>query len=275
MVALVAVGVLVLAYLATAFLVFRLSGSVCSGRGAGHLIGSRGRRRAHSEKGPAREAGHGDPHVRRITAVAATLLLLVGVAQASSPADSESEPVAIVYVLTGMATSGTPSQPRAVRLFDRLPAGMTLDVAAESSVALAFSSGFRYALGPKARVRLGKTDLDSQSGPVTRLRSVPPCRSSPPSPETPAHPDPPRYGSAGGARLSSIRAMESLHWPTRRSSAFRQRPAPRDTGRRSWTRPENRPFDERPPTPRYPFRLAFWCPVRAMPGRCEPWTPMG
>lgn len=98
------------------------------------------------------------------------LCSMTRVAEARSP-----EPAAIVYSLVGEASHASPGEaPRTVRLFDRLPAGATLEVGPGSRLMLAFENGRRYELGERSRVTLGPKDLASRSGPVRPLPRVPP-----------------------------------------------------------------------------------------------------
>jgi len=86
-----------------------------------------------------------------------------------------SEPVALVYWLQGEATLKVPSgEQRPLRLFDRLPAGATVEVAPGSRLALAFANGHRYELRERSRATLGAENLSLRSGPVRPLASVPP-----------------------------------------------------------------------------------------------------
>ncbi|HYO12122.1 MAG TPA: CHAT domain-containing protein [Thermoanaerobaculia bacterium] len=86
-----------------------------------------------------------------------------------------SEPVAIVYSLAGEASLTAPGTPRRpLRLFDRLPAGTTVEVGTGSRVALAFANGRRYELGERSQVAFGPKDLASRSGSVRDLPRVPP-----------------------------------------------------------------------------------------------------
>jgi len=85
------------------------------------------------------------------------------------------KPVALVYSLAGEATLTTASEGRrALRLFDRLPAGTTVETETGSRLALAFANGHRYELGEHSRVTLGRTGLSSRSGPVRSLLAVTP-----------------------------------------------------------------------------------------------------
>jgi hypothetical protein len=83
------------------------------------------------------------------------------------------EPVAIVYRITGEALRVTPHR-AAVHLFDRLPAGTTLELAPGSRLAIAFVTGKRYEISGPARATLGKGDLAAKSGGMRPLPSVPP-----------------------------------------------------------------------------------------------------
>jgi hypothetical protein len=86
-----------------------------------------------------------------------------------------SEPVAIVYSLSGEASLAAPGTARRpLRLFDRLSAGTKVEVGTGSRVALAFVNGRRYELGEQSGVKIGTKDLVSRSGPVRTLPRVPP-----------------------------------------------------------------------------------------------------
>lgn len=108
-------------------------------------------------------------NILRILSLSAlvTLSFSIEIAEAGSP-----KPVAIIYSLKGEATLLESSR-RPLRLFDRLPAGITLEVGSSSRLALAFSNGRRYELGEGSRVKLGAKDLASQTGPVHSLPRVP------------------------------------------------------------------------------------------------------
>jgi len=121
-------------------------------------------------------------------------------------ATARREPVAIVYQLTGEAQRVEPGRSREpVRLFDRLPAGTTLELAPGSRLALAFVTGKRYEIYGKARAALGKGDLGARSGGVRSLPSVPPLPRLAPIAED-DHPGP----SAGAVRIRSER-IEGLY----------------------------------------------------------------
>jgi len=104
------------------------------------------------------------------------VLLCLLVCDVSAEGTRESAgPVALAYWLKGEATLAVPSEERRpLRLFDRLPAGATLEVGPGSRLALAFANGRRYELGERSRATLGPADLSLRSGPVRSLRSVPP-----------------------------------------------------------------------------------------------------
>jgi hypothetical protein len=87
---------------------------------------------------------------------------------------SASEPVAIVYLLTGEASLSAPDAARRpLRLFDRLQTGTTVEVGPGSRLALAFANGIRYALEGGSMAGLGARDLTSRTGPVRPLPCVP------------------------------------------------------------------------------------------------------
>ena len=84
------------------------------------------------------------------------------------------EPIAIVYSLTGKASFAAPhAGRRSLRLFDRLPAGTTLEAGPRSRLALAFVNGLRYELGERSRARLGPRGLASRIGLVRPLSPLP------------------------------------------------------------------------------------------------------
>ena len=100
-------------------------------------------------------------------------LCILGLAGFLSLPAAAIEPVAIVYSLAGEASLTAPAR-RSLRLFDRLPAGTTVEVKPDSRLALAFVSGIRYELGERSRVTIGQKDLASRTGPVRPLPRVPP-----------------------------------------------------------------------------------------------------
>ncbi len=84
-------------------------------------------------------------------------------------------PAALVYQLRGEAALTVPSEERRpLRLFDRLPAGATVEAGPGSRLALAFANGRRYELGERSRATLGPENLSLRSGPVRSLPPVPP-----------------------------------------------------------------------------------------------------
>jgi len=98
-------------------------------------------------------------------------LLLLSQAATAGPR----EPVAIIYRITGDALGAAPGRSTVpLRLFDRLPAGTTLELASGSRLAIAFVTGKRYEISGPARATLGKGELASKSGGVRALPSVPP-----------------------------------------------------------------------------------------------------
>jgi CHAT domain-containing protein/tetratricopeptide (TPR) repeat protein len=106
----------------------------------------------------------------RLGTAAALLCAGAPTAEAAQP-----RPAAIVYALAGEASAIAPGEERRpLRLFDRLPAGETLEAGPGSHLALAFRSGRRYQLGERSRVTLGTADLASRTGPVRALRQAPP-----------------------------------------------------------------------------------------------------
>jgi CHAT domain-containing protein/Tfp pilus assembly protein PilF len=110
----------------------------------------------------------------RLAGFCGLLCLLFCDVSAQGARDS-AEPVALVYWLRGEATLTVPSEERRpLRLFDRLPAGATVEVGPGSRLALAFANGRRYELGERSRAMLGPADLSLRSGPVRTLPSVPP-----------------------------------------------------------------------------------------------------
>jgi hypothetical protein len=99
------------------------------------------------------------------------LLLLAFPIAAAGPR----EPVAIIYQVSGEAQRIVPGRsPEPLRLFDRLPAAVTIELPPGSRVALAFVTGKRYELSGPARATLGQGDLVKKSGGVRAPASVPP-----------------------------------------------------------------------------------------------------
>ncbi len=110
----------------------------------------------------------------RLAGLCGLLCLLFCDVSAEGARDS-AEPVALVYWLRGEATLTVPSEERRpLRLFDRLPAGATVEAGPGSRLALAFANGRRYELGERSRATLGPENLSLRSGPVRSLPPVPP-----------------------------------------------------------------------------------------------------
>jgi hypothetical protein len=101
------------------------------------------------------------------------VLLLSPAGLAAIPASSSTEPVAIVYGLSGIVVGGLPSALKPLSLFNRLPSGALVHVGASSQLYLALFNGKRFELGPNARATVSETDLVEDSGPVRRLAAVP------------------------------------------------------------------------------------------------------
>ena len=127
-------------------------------------------------------------------------------AAGSSAATALREPVAIVYEMTGEALRIEPGHSRlAVNLYDRLPAGTTLELSPSSRLALAFMTGKRYEISGQAHATLGKGDLGAHSGGVRSLPSVPVLPRLAPIAED-DHPGP----KAGAVRIRS-ETISGLH----------------------------------------------------------------
>jgi CHAT domain-containing protein/Tfp pilus assembly protein PilF len=142
-------------------------------------------------------------------ALISCLFLLAALPAQTAPA-ARPEPVAIVYWMTGEARRLEPGPSREpLRLFDRLPAGATFEVAAGSRLALAFATGKRYEISGPARATLGQRDLAARAGGVRALPAVPPLPRLAPIAED----DDPGPG-AGAVRLRGdagpARAREAL-----------------------------------------------------------------
>ena len=106
-----------------------------------------------------------------LRALAGGLLLLAVPIAAAGPR----EPVALLYQISGEAHRIAPGRsPEPLRLYDRLPAEVTLELKPGSRVSLAFVKGKRYELSGPARVTLGPEDLGARSGNVRALAPVPP-----------------------------------------------------------------------------------------------------
>src|ERR1700744_6390395 len=99
------------------------------------------------------------------------LLLLAVPIAAAGPR----EPLALIYQVSGEALRPAPGRsPGPLRLFDRLPAGATVDLKPGARVTLAFVTGKRYEISGPARVTPGKGNLAARSGGVRALATVPP-----------------------------------------------------------------------------------------------------
>jgi hypothetical protein len=106
-----------------------------------------------------------------LRAFAGGLLLLAVSIAAAGPR----EPVVLIYQISGEAQRIAPGRSlEPLRLFDWLPAEVTIELRPGSRVVLAFVSGKRYELSGPARATLGKGDLASRSGGVKALPPVPP-----------------------------------------------------------------------------------------------------
>ncbi|PYQ60736.1 MAG: hypothetical protein DMF53_16440, partial [Acidobacteria bacterium] len=82
--------------------------------------------------------------------------------------------MALVYQVSGEAQGIAPGRsPEPLRLYDRLPAGVTLELKPGSRVSLAFANGKRYEISGPARTTLGPGDLAARSGSVKALAQVP------------------------------------------------------------------------------------------------------
>lgn len=102
-------------------------------------------------------------------------LLALGILLTFPLGASASEPVAIVYSLTGEASVAIPKTVRRpLRLFERLPARSIVRIGRDSRLALAFANGIRYELREGARAETGTADLASRAGNVRPLPQVPP-----------------------------------------------------------------------------------------------------
>jgi CHAT domain-containing protein/Tfp pilus assembly protein PilF len=116
------------------------------------------------------------------------LLLLAVPIAAAGPR----EPVALVYQVSGEAQRTAPGRsPEPLRLYDRLPAKVTLELRPGARVSLAFAIGKRYELSGPASATLGKEDLAARSGgvkalaPVSRLPRLEPIAASEKPGQTP------------------------------------------------------------------------------------------
>ncbi|HEY4564114.1 MAG TPA: hypothetical protein VIJ36_14115, partial [Thermoanaerobaculia bacterium] len=102
-------------------------------------------------------------------------LLLLAILSAQTLIAGPREPVALVYQVSGEAQRTAPGRsPEPLRLYDRLPAGVTLELKPGSRVSLAFVTGKRYELSGPARATFGPKDLAARSGGVKALAPVPP-----------------------------------------------------------------------------------------------------
>ena len=105
----------------------------------------------------------------RIAVIAVALGLVAGSLRSATPA---AQPAAMVYGLKGSATMGTPESKKPAQLFAWIPAGDTVEVAAGSTVTLAFANGTRYELGPVSSSRVGtdRPRLSLRPGAPAALR---------------------------------------------------------------------------------------------------------
>jgi hypothetical protein len=104
-------------------------------------------------------------------------LLFLAILSAQTLIAGPREPVALIYQVSGEALRKLPghsSEP--LRLLDRLPAGVTLELKPGSRVSLAFATGKRYEISGSARATLGKGDLAARSSGVRALAPFPPFR---------------------------------------------------------------------------------------------------
>src|SRR4051794_8344672 len=119
----------------------------------------------------------GRPHRAAPTHTSRLILgpLLLAILSAQTLIAGPREPVALVYQVSGEAQRTAPGRsPEPLRLYDRLPAGVTLELKPGARVSLAFAIGKRYELSGPASATLGKEDLAARSGGVKALAPVPP-----------------------------------------------------------------------------------------------------
>ncbi len=113
--------------------------------------------------------------MRRLITIGMAISILSAVPRARAE-----DAVAIVAALAGGATVRSPGAPaREVRLFDWLPAGISVETAAASSLTLAFANGERHEMGASATATLGASGLAASTGPVKALAPIPPLPRTP------------------------------------------------------------------------------------------------
>jgi hypothetical protein len=107
-----------------------------------------------------------------LRALACGALLLAVPVTAAGPR----EPVAIVYQVSGWVRRTVPGHDHdqeLLRLFDRLPAEVTVQLSPRSSLTLAFVNGKRYEISGPIKVKLGPEDLAEKPAGVRELPPVP------------------------------------------------------------------------------------------------------
>src|SRR4051812_5007094 len=120
---------------------------------------------------PGRPHRAAPPHTSRLILG----LLLLAILSTQSLNAGPRQPVALVYWASGEAQRIAPGRsPEPLRLYDRLPAGVTLELKPGARVSLAFVTGKRYEISGPASATLGKEDLAARSGGVKALAPVPP-----------------------------------------------------------------------------------------------------
>jgi hypothetical protein len=102
-------------------------------------------------------------------------LSLLGAGLFPAQAIAAGDPVAIVVVVSGPAFEILPgaTDPRVVRLFDRLVEGSSLETGENGRISVAFLGGNRFELPGRSKARVGSESLEAQSGSIRPLAKVP------------------------------------------------------------------------------------------------------
>jgi hypothetical protein len=101
-------------------------------------------------------------------------LLVLMLAVGSAPAAGAADAVAIVTEVTGHCTQRARGELRPIVAYDRLSAGVSVEVSPGAGLVLVYADGKRWKLGAGAVVRLDATGVSTTRGPVESLPAYPP-----------------------------------------------------------------------------------------------------